>query len=105
MFRSSMRYATPAAAGLFIVTLAMSVGAQRLDARRAAPGSVEAQRGTPAAESRPAAEGRPATQGRPAQPRPATTQSPPTTGTSSGTDPREATARKLCTQCHPFENV
>jgi mono/diheme cytochrome c family protein len=30
---------------------------------------------------------------------------PATTGTTSGADPREATARKLCTQCHPFENV
>jgi cytochrome c oxidase cbb3-type subunit 3 len=30
---------------------------------------------------------------------------PATTGTTPGADPREATARKLCTQCHPFENV
>ena len=70
MFASPKRLLTPAAAGLFVVALVASVGAQR-----------------PA----------PATQ--------APTRPPAAAATSSGADPREATARKLCTQCHPFENV
>jgi cytochrome c oxidase cbb3-type subunit 3 len=80
MSRTATRYAMPAAAGLFLITLAVSL--------TAAP-----QRGAAPA------------QGRGTQPRPATTQAPPTTGTSAAADPREATARKLCTQCHPFESV
>jgi len=41
-------------------------------------------------------------QGRPPQ-TPATPV--PAAAAPSGTDPREATARRLCVQCHPFENV
>jgi len=76
MFCSPTRLLTPAAAGVFVMALAVSAGAQR----GAAPA-----RQTPA--------------------RPPAAKPPATTGTSTGTDPREATARRLCTQCHPFENV
>src|SRR6185436_4116548 len=66
MLRISTRLLMPACAGIFILSVAGSAGAQR------------------------------------GAPPPA----PPTsTGTVAGADPREATARKLCTQCHPFENV
>ena len=67
MLRISTRLLMPACAGIFILSVAGSVGAQR---------------GAPP----------------PAPP-------PTSTGTVAGADPREATARKLCTQCHPFENV
>ena len=76
MLRLPTRLLTPACAGLFVVALAVSAGAQR---------------GQPP----------PA---RPAQPPPSTTPPVPT-GTTAGADPREATARRLCIQCHPFENV
>lgn len=72
MLRFSSRLLTPACAGVFVVSLAVSAGAQR---------------------------GQP-----PARP-PQSTTPPVPTGTTAGADPREATARKLCTQCHPFENV
>jgi len=75
MFCSPTRLLTPAAAGVFVVALAVSAGAQR-----GAP-----PRQTPA--------------------RPPAAKPPATTGTATGADPREATARRLCTQCHPFENV
>ena len=55
---------------------------------------------------------RPATQApvRPGQARPTPAQqpgpkAPAPTGTTPANDTREATARRLCTQCHPFENV
>jgi mono/diheme cytochrome c family protein len=75
MPRFSSRLATPACAGIFVIALAVSAGAQR---------------GVP---PRP-----------PAQTPPSQTPRTPT-GTIAGADPREATARKLCIQCHPFENV
>ena len=75
MFSFPTRLLTPAAACVFTVALVVSASAQR----GAAP-----PRQTP---------------------RPAATKAPPTTGTSTGADAREATARKVCTQCHPFENV
>jgi len=75
MFRLSSRLVTPACAGLFVAALVASAGAQR------------------GAPPRP-----------PAQTPPSQTPATPT-GTAAGADPREATARKLCTQCHPFENV
>jgi mono/diheme cytochrome c family protein len=71
MSRFPPRLLTPACAGLFIVSLAASMGAQR--------------------------------QPPPRPPQAATAPAP--TGTVAGADPREATARKLCIQCHPFENV
>jgi cytochrome c553 len=40
-----------------------------------------------------------------APPRQTPAQPPSTTGPAGAADPREATARKLCTQCHPFENI
>src|SRR3954465_11030656 len=89
MSRSSRRFLLPASAGL-IVAMAVSVGARpavQAPARPAAP-----------------------TAARPGQARPAAQQPGPKpsapTGTAPGAaDPREATARRLCTQCHPFENV
>src|SRR3954471_16515499 len=53
----------------------------------------------------------PQTPVRPGQARPAPTQPGPKTSAPTGTtaasaaDPREATARRVCTQCHPFENI
>jgi cytochrome c oxidase cbb3-type subunit 3 len=70
MLRYSLRPLTPVCAGIFVVALAASVGAQRGPARP-----------------------------------PQTTPPPVPTGTAAGADPREATARRLCIQCHPFENV
>src|SRR3954470_23723755 len=89
MSRSSRRFLLPASAGL-IVAMAVSVGA----------------RPAVQAPARPAA----STPARPGQARPAAQQPGPRpsapTGTAPGAaDPREATARRLCTQCHPFENV
>src|SRR5262245_17298499 len=72
MFRPSTRLLTPACAGLFIVSLAVSAGAQR---------------------------------GAPPRPAPSTPPATPAAAAVQGSDPREATARRLCTQCHPFENV
>ena len=77
---SPTRFLTPAAAAVFLVTLVASAGAQRPAAKRPA-----AKRPTPAAQT-------------PAK-------RPAATGTTPGADPREATARKVCTQCHPFENI
>lgn len=82
MSRSSFRFLLPASAGL-IVAMAVSVGAQR-------PGTQAPAR---PGQARPA----PAQQPGPKAPAP--------TGTTAANDAREATARKLCTQCHPFENV
>jgi cytochrome c553 len=72
MFSFPRRVLTPVAAGMWVVALTASAGAQR-----------------GAAPQRPAAAGQVAR--------------PPATG--GGSDAREATARRLCTQCHPFENV
>lgn len=97
MSRSSLRFLLPASAG-FVVAMAVSVGAQPFG--RLASGASDASTQRPATQPPP----------RPAQPRPAPAQqpgpkSPAPTGTTAENDPREATARKLCTQCHPFENV
>jgi mono/diheme cytochrome c family protein len=73
----STRLLAPACAGVFIVALAVSAAAQRGQPPRGQP---------------------------PARPPQSTTQPVPT-GTTAGADPREATARRLCIQCHPFENV
>src|SRR5215471_6758646 len=74
MFGMPTRFLTRACAGVFFVTLTVSVSAQR-------------------GAQRP-----------PARP-PQSTTPPVPTGSTAGADPREATARRLCTQCHPFENV
>src|SRR3954467_4958430 len=85
MSRSPRQILAAASAGLF-VAMAASLAAQ-------AP--------------RPAAQ----TPARPGPARAAPTQPGPKTSAPTGTtaasaaDPREATARRLCTQCHPFENI
>src|SRR5262245_37452275 len=71
------------AAGLLFTALTASVTAQSFGWLRTAPSYVEGQRPTA---------------------RPRQGQVPPLVA-KSGPDPREATARRLCTQCHPFENV
>jgi cytochrome c553 len=80
----------PAVAGIFVVAFAVSAGAQSFAWLRAVPSPVRGQRGA-APRQTPA--------------RPPATKPPATTGTTNAADAREATARKLCTQCHPFENV
>src|SRR5829696_5145189 len=47
----------------------------------------------------------PARQGRGAPPRPAPAQQPGRGAAAAGADPREATARRICGQCHTFEFV
>jgi len=81
MFRSPFRLLVPALAG-FVLAMAVAVNAQRPAQPPARPG-----------QARPA----PAQQPGPRTPAP--------TGTTAEGDAREATARRLCTQCHPFENV
>jgi mono/diheme cytochrome c family protein len=93
---SPMRFLTPAAAAVFVVTLVASAGAQSPRWLRPVPSHAEGRRD--------AAWQRPATP-RPGPPGQTPTKPPAATGTTSGADPREATARRLCTQCHPFESV
>ena len=90
MSRSPLRFLVAGSAGL-VMAMAVSV-------------PVEGQPPSTQAPARPA-QARPAqpTQTRPA-PQPGPRPSAPT-GTTAEADAREATARRLCTQCHPFENV
>jgi len=81
MFRSRFTYLL-AAGGVFAVVLAASVSAERpLDTRKGSPS--EGRQGTPPR------------QGQRVEPLVAT----------SGPDPREATVRRVCGVCHPFETV
>jgi cytochrome c oxidase cbb3-type subunit 3 len=83
MLRLPSRLLTPACAGLFAVSLVVSAGAL--------PSDGQGQRGRGQPPARP--------------PQSPQTTPPVPTGTAAGADAREATARRLCTQCHPFENV